>query len=162
RCLRCNRDIAPRPSTVIGRGADPCVYCAKRLTDPAEAVELMREAGFEPLEPYAGSRRPWRSRCVRCGREVRPWYSSVSWGGCGYCAGNRLDPLEAVERMRGAGIEPDGPYPGRRAAPWPGRCIRCGTAVRTSLSTALDARGAGGCPSCANKARGDAQRVPPD
>ena len=163
-CTRCNRSIAPRPGVVMARGSDPCPYCSRVRMDPEEAVETMREAGVEPLDVYPGARHPWRCRCLRCGREVTPWFSSVrdGQGGCGFCVKNKLDPAEATERMRAAGIIPDGPYPGRRDRPWPGHCIRCGSPVHASLSTALDARGAGGCPACANRARREAQRIPPE
>lgn len=176
RCLRCGRSIAPRPSGILLRGVNPCAYCTGAKMDPATAVEVMREAGLEPLEPYVNARRPWRCQCLRCGREVAPWFMSVRAGsGCGYCghrspkhmghthpAGNRLDPKEAAERMRTAGIDPDGPYPGRNSLPWPGRCIRCGSIVRASLTTATGRRSKGGCHACADRARGDAQRVPPE
>ena len=121
-CTRCNRSIAPRPGVVMARGSDPCPYCSRVRMDPEEAVETMREAGVEPLDVYPGARHPWRCRCLRCGREVTPWFSSVrdGQGGCGFCVKNKLDPAEATERMRAAGIIPDGPYPGRRDRPWPG------------------------------------------
>ena len=176
RCLKCGRTITPRPSGIILRGVNACAYCAGARTDPAVAVEIMSEAGFEPLDPYVNARTPWRSRCVRCGRESAPWFMSVRAGsGCGYCghrspnhlghthvAPNRLGPEEACERMRVAGVEPDGPYPGKNGLPWPGRCIRCGSVVNASLATATSKRGKGGCRACADRARGDAQRVPPE
>jgi hypothetical protein len=163
RCLRCGRSITPRPGSMMARGSDPCHYCSRVKMDPAEAIEVMCEAGLEPLEPYVNARRPWRSRCLRCGREVAPWFMSVRAGsGCGYCFGTNLDPLDAAERMRAAGIDPVGPYPGRNSIPWAGRCIQCGSGVKVSLATATDTRGKGGCRECANRARGDAQRVPPE
>ena len=87
-------------------------YCAGNAVDPVEAVDTMRAAGVEPLEPYPGSHAPWRCRCLTCGREVTPRYGLVSrdGGGCRYCASRAVDPAEAVDTMRRAGAEPLEPY----------------------------------------------------
>ncbi|MCW2901483.1 MAG: hypothetical protein JWO67_3748 [Streptosporangiaceae bacterium] len=57
--------------------------------DPRDPVVIMREAGFEPLEPYPGASTPWRSRHEACGREVTPRLGNISsgQGGCRFCAG---------------------------------------------------------------------------
>ncbi|MFJ8957319.1 hypothetical protein ACIRO1_45240 [Streptomyces sp. NPDC102381] len=49
---------------------------------------VMRAAHLEPLEPYRHHNRPWASRCMRCGRIVRPRYRQIrdGWGGCRHCA----------------------------------------------------------------------------
>ncbi len=163
-CTRCGREISPRLSTVIQRGTDPCPYCAGARVHPEDAVAVMREAGAEPQETYPGARRPWKCFCVRCGRTVRPWFSQVraGSGACGYCAKRKLDPDEAAERMRAAGVQPHGAYPGKNDVPWPGTCMRCGDAIAPTLATAIDPRGAGGCNRCANASRGNAQRIPPE
>ena len=55
--------------------------------DPAVAAADMRAAGLEPLEDYPGASKPWRLRCLKCGKEVTPLFSNVRNGsGCKYCA----------------------------------------------------------------------------
>jgi hypothetical protein len=76
--------------------------------DPIEAEGVMLAAGFEPLTPYPGSLRPWDCRCLKCGRKSTPAYSAVRYmgTGCRYCAGNLVDPVDALADMRKAGLEP--------------------------------------------------------
>lgn len=73
-----------------------------RQIDPQEAAEVMRRAGVEPLEPYPGARVGWRVRCLTCGSENRPHYSSVKkgTGACNSCA-RRV----TAEKQRVAGYE---------------------------------------------------------
>lgn len=58
--------------------------------------------------------------------------------------------------MRGAGLEPLGPYPGYNA-PWPCRCTECGQQVAPRFRQIRD--GVGGCRSCAMRARHAARRA---
>jgi len=69
-----------------------------RYIDPREAAEVMRKAGGEPLEPYPGASVGWLVRCLTCGSENRPHYSSVRQG-TGVCkrCGNR----RAQDKNRG-------------------------------------------------------------
>jgi hypothetical protein len=73
---------------------------------------------------------PWRSQCRNCGNEVRPLLNNIrnGQGGCGWCAGTRVDPDAAAAIMRAADLEPLIPYPGRQH-PWLCRCLRCGETV---------------------------------
>ena len=145
RCLTCGREVQPRYASVRKGGG--CRFCAGRVryTDD-EAAAVMRAAGLEPLEPYAGANAPWRCRCVRCGHEVTPARWTVSNGsGCIYCAGRRVDPADAVAVMRSAGMEPLEPY-NRAGAPWRCRCRKCRQEVAPSYNSV---RSGSGCISCA-------------
>jgi len=147
-CLTCGRHPRPRYSGVrSGRGA--CGYCAGKLVNEDEAVEVMRESGFRPLTTYHGSLRPWPSECLKCGRESTPWFASVKAQGtrCAYCQGIRLDPAEAEEIMRCAGLLPLVPYPGANV-PWLCRCAQCNREVRPVLGSV---RAGSGCRYCATR-----------
>jgi recombinational DNA repair protein (RecF pathway) len=78
----------------------------------------MLAAGVEPTVGYPGAKAPWTSRCLTCGRNVTPRYSLVKAGGgaCAYCARQRVDPDEAADVMRAAGVEPLVAYPGHAAS----------------------------------------------
>lgn len=182
RCMRCHRTINPRPTSVLVRGSDPCVFCSRTQVHPEEAIALMRESGAEPLEPFPGARPKWRCRCLRCGREIFPRMYSIRAGGgpCPQCGRSKnknpieigrfqagiattgLDIIEGIERMRLAGLEPTAGYPGLNSLPWPAKCLRCGAAVNASFATATDKKGKGGCLVCANINRGNAQRIKPE
>jgi hypothetical protein len=48
----------------------------------------MQAVDLQPLEIYPGSLRPWKCRCMTCGRTVTPCYSTIQrgGGGCRWCA----------------------------------------------------------------------------
>ena len=106
-----------------------------------EALQVMREAGYEPLEPYPGWFVPWRFRCSVCGTEgaTRAHGVRQRGGGCKTCArkrsgaASRLDPGVVAAKMRERGLEPLEPYPGA-AVPWPVRCMVCGDESRPKWS----------------------------
>lgn len=140
RCGDCGRTVTPRYANVYS-GHPGCVYCTRKKVDREEAVKTMRAAGLEPIEPYSTSSTPWKCRCLGCGREVSPSYSSIrsGQGGCGYCVGRRVDPVDAVERMRERGLEPLVEYPGS-SVPWRCRCQECGKEVHPTMASGAGCR----------------------
>ncbi|MFF4652569.1 hypothetical protein [Streptomyces sp. NPDC001380] len=167
RCLRCGDAGTPRLTGIrSGRGGcrrcgNAAVAAGKIAAKSQEATEVVRAAGFEPLEPYPGSGRPWRCRCRACGKESTPTYGNVRGGtGCRHCrnkGGPRggFDPESAAAQMRAAGLEPLGPYPGSTNAPWPCRCLACGTPSSPRLSSV---RTGYGCRHCGVQRRAAARR----
>jgi hypothetical protein len=117
-----------------------------RLTNEAASV-VMRAADLEPLVVYPGSKTSWLCRCTICDREVTPTYSNVKkGGGCGWCAGQRVDLSEAVAMMRAADLEPLVVYPGAKT-PWLCRCMICDREVTPRYNDVKQRRG--GCGWCA-------------
>ena len=124
-CSTCHRTVFPTLQKVR-RGQNPCGFCAHRRLDPVEAEETMRAAGLEPLVKYPGAAKPWRSKCQFCQNEPEPTYNAVAaGGGCKFCNGRAVNPLEAQAVMRAHGLEPKGTYPGA-SVPWPSTCLTCG------------------------------------
>lgn len=146
RCRTCGKTVLKMLNS-IRNGVTGCRWCLRLVVDPDEAAEFMRSAGVEPLVPYPGSDKPWHCRCLRCRREVRPFYGYVRGGGgpCGYCGGRVVEPNEAAELMRTAQLEPLEPYPGS-PVPWKCRCLRCGRTVTPTHSNIK--QGIGGCRWC--------------
>lgn len=122
----------------------------------------MREAGWEPLEPYPGSHNPWRCRCVDCGSESSPRFHSVSQRAgqsklCQTCSGRlpvTADRAEAV--MLAAGWQPLAPYSGL-LEPWPCACTTCGHRGTPNYTTTK--QGKSRCTRCATRERGDRARA---
>jgi hypothetical protein len=135
RCLRCGDEVSPDLKH-IRRGQRACPRCAGNIVEPEAAAQVMREAGAEPLEPYPGSKPPWRCRCLTCGKEVRPNYNSVSKGQgvCVWCARRVVEEEEVAAVMRAAGFDPLEPYPGS-IAPWLCRCRECSREISPSVAT---------------------------
>lgn len=116
-----------------------------RRKSQEEASALLAAAGAEPLEPYQTGHTPWRSRCLNCGREIAPRLSALKrQGACPYCARNKIDPQEAAEAMRAAGLEPLEPYQGTHHK-WLCLCSGCGQEIRQTLSRI---RAGKGCKAC--------------
>ncbi|MFB7467079.1 hypothetical protein ACFCZ1_26890 [Streptomyces sp. NPDC056224] len=141
RCTTCGHEGRPTFNAVRNAG-QRCRVCRARETqakraaaNAPKAVEVMRAAGLEPLEPYPGSGAPWRCRCTTCGRETIPTYSNVNSGssGCRFCAFNSANDERASAEMRAAGFEPLEVYSGRTTDRWRCRCS-CGNEVAMRLS----------------------------
>jgi hypothetical protein len=156
RCQKCGKEVTPRLSSV--RRGFGCKYCVgNALTDPNDAVDVMRNAGLEPLEPYRAANKPWRCECKKCGREVSPTLGHVRQGhGCKHCGAVKsgqkkaLPAAEAEAEMRASGLEPLEPYPGANSA-WRCRCKECGKEVSPRLNS-VRSMGQGGCRYCGGTA----------
>ena len=149
KCLICGKLVTPRHAS-LQKGSGGCKYCAKKFVDAEDAVMVMRKAKFEPLVPYPGSQKPWKCKCLRCGREVQPAYTTIVSGqkGCVYCGGKKVDPQEAFDFMVSKGLTPLEPYK-RADGQWKCRCIKCLKLVTPTYSTLK--QGAAGCIYCSGK-----------
>ncbi|MEN9646625.1 MAG: hypothetical protein RL238_3294 [Actinomycetota bacterium] len=158
RCTTCGNECHPQYSHVRQRGSGcrTCGYArvaTRRKLPSTTAVEQMRSAGFEPLEPYPGAHKAWRSIHLPCGAECSPTLSHAKHdgGGCARCGRARTisarlnNPETCIAVMRAAGLEPQQPYPGRHR-PWRSLCVTCGQVVSPHYGTV--AKG-GGCKHCA-------------
>lgn len=158
RCLVCNKEVLIARESVRRRSPEfqGCKECAKESQNKAH-VDKKREAvlsrfesfGLTLLSNYEGASKPIEVRCNRCG------YEFVTFGtnllaqkyGCGRCAGNLLDPIEAVAFMLEHGYEPMEPYTST-TTPWKCKHLECGRVMKIPLSTTK--RTGGGCKYCAN------------
>lgn len=155
RCRSCGAEVSPSYGSVAS-GNRACRYCSKvgagikQRRDADEAVAIMRAAGFEPLIPYPGQKKPWVCSCLTCGHSVRLYLDNVMNGkGCRWCSRKAVDPVEAAEVMRRAGLEPLTKYP-RVHLPWRCRCTTCGREVAPTYGHVR--AGGGGCKYCAGNA----------
>ena len=149
RCTTCKTEVTPQHANVKA-GHSGCTHCAGwGPVDPDEAVAVMVAAGLEPLEPYPGSKKPWRCCCTTCGEEVAPTHGDVTRGtGCRVCGGTAPLSHEAASAvMVAAGLEPLEPY-STASAPWRCRCTTCGLEGTPAYANVNS--GAGGCRFCAD------------
>jgi hypothetical protein len=150
RCLRCGRESAPRLGNV--RRGSGCRHCASNVAVTAEeALAAFRARALEPVDPiFPGTKRGWRSRCLRCGNEVSPKLAHLRSGaskGCRYCSGlGPTNPVVAVVNMRAVGLEPQEAFPGYNV-PWRCICMRCNRPVSPRYGNVI-ARNRG-CSYCA-------------
>lgn len=153
KCLDCGTEIRPRYAH-IQQGRKGCKVCGYRKnasirrTPQSQAISIMENAGFEPLEPYKHRHHPWKSRCRKCGNLVSPHLGAIVNGqGCRFCSGLVVDPERAKQKMIAANLEPLVDYPGA-AKPWESRCLKCLNIVKPRYSQL--AYGIGGCKFCAS------------
>ena len=75
------------------QGDGPCGYCAGKVVDVQDAINIMQSAGLKPLEPYPGALERWKCECQNCRRIVYPRYSGIKkgQGGCRFCAQIGID-----------------------------------------------------------------------
>lgn len=159
-CLVCNREVQPRMKHLLSGASQGCKFCAGRISDE-EAENYLKAGGFIPLEQFPGQKKPWRAECVECNRVSSPTLYWIRRGSrCGFCAGNRIDPTEAVLEMRSRGLEPLDVYPGSHS-PWKSKCLDCGEQVAPRLNN-LRSSDQGGCLNCAGLKRlseGEAEEI---
>lgn len=149
--IACGEIVAPRLSDIV-QGQGGCKECGykenqrKQLGDGELARNFFLSKGFKPLEPYPGSSRPWRSKCLKCGFIVQPYYGRVRDGiGCGVCSKKIVVPQEAVKVMLKAKLKPLEPFPGSKKN-WSCLCLRCNRKVSPAYGSVL--QGDGGCKYC--------------
>jgi len=123
--IECGREVSPTYDQ-IKNGHGGCKRCAGLFVDPMDAVDVMRQAGYEPLEPYLNSGHKWKCKCLSCNLDVTPTYDEARIGSrCKYCAKKAITPEDAVNLMRKGGFEPMEAYPGSME-PWMCRHLQCG------------------------------------
>jgi hypothetical protein len=158
RHVDCGKEVTPTLGQIL-RGQGGCKYCARTFVDPLEAVEVMRAAGYEPLEPYVNSGHKWRCLCAECGRETTPTYDEARIGSrCKFCARKALLPEDAIALMRASGFEPLEPYPGAME-PWMCRHLACGEIRFPRYAHVQQGRRA--CQTCSRTVMAEAFRLDP-
>ena len=131
-CRKCKRVVTPSYVNVRN-GHSACRYCAKGGVTEKEALVLLKNAGAKPLETFPGFKKPWRSQCIKCKREITPRLNLISktQKACNYCNRRTVDPVEARKMALAAGVIPLIPYPG--AKPWKSECKKCKSLVYPTL-----------------------------
>ena len=89
-CTICGRESSPSLHNVR-KNERACRHCnrerANKLisNDPNDARALMLAAGFEPFGDYPGAKKPWPGKCLKCGTEGAPAFSTVQGRGGDVC-----------------------------------------------------------------------------
>jgi recombinational DNA repair protein (RecF pathway) len=126
--------------------------------DPELAEKVMLKAGLRPLENFKFGHLPWRCFCTKCEKVVTPSYANVRNGhaGCAYCAGKKVDPVDAVALMRSKNLEPLEPFKSLKSK-WKCRCLTCNSLVEPTYGVVSS--GSGGCLKCGYEAAGNKNRM---
>jgi hypothetical protein len=151
-CTKCKREVSPNLNSVKSKGTG-CGFCSGNAVHPDDALKVMEKAKLKPLVKFPGAGKPWKCKCLLCGKIVTPRYKSVrtNGGGCKFCArtkaglSNRLSEEEAIKIMASVGLIPLEPYTSS-GKPWKARCKKCKKVVSPHLAQ-VKAKGSG-CAYC--------------
>jgi len=115
-----------------------------------QARALFLKNKLEPLVPFPGTQKPWKSKCLITGKVVSPTYGKVRDFGhrCIYCSRNVVDPVEAVKLMKKSGFKTLIAYPGSNT-PWKSQCLTC---KKTTSPTYWNVVKGIGCKFCSKRA----------
>lgn len=170
--LECGQEVkvslAPLQRGHTPRGSCPCAEAKRADAETRSrntsiegradsAAATMVEAGWEPLEPYPGSHKPWRCRCVDCGTEGTPSHHNVLGSAgrsklCNTCSGRGpVTEEKARAVMLTAGWQPLEPYPGLLAK-WACACVECGHEALPNYTDTKQGRSR--CGKCSSRAAG--------
>lgn len=148
----CGNEVAPT-FNVISRGdSKGCKFCSDQYVDPDAAYQFFLSKDLQPLVPYPGSNRPWKSIHLICGSVIQPRFGHIKAGrvGCAVCAGKvKITQTRAVEFFRCNGLEPQGKFPGPHKG-WKSIHKECGRTVSPRWANVQ--QGVGVCKYCSHRA----------
>ena len=165
-CLICGDVVSPAWDS-IRNGQGGCKRCGYAevgnilRTDSQKVIAIMLSKSLKPLEPYKSNKKPWKCLCLKCGHQVAPSFNSVKngQGGCEYCSGTKIDPLEAINFMITKNLKPLEPFK-RSRSKWKCQCLKCGQTVYPLYNTIQ--QGQGGCEKCGMDSRAEKLRYTHD
>jgi hypothetical protein len=160
KCLSCGDIVYPKLNG-IQTGEGGCKKCGMKKAglsqrlDSEQAIQIMKDAGFTPLEPYTNALTKWKSRHDVCNSIVYPKLNTISNNssktpGCAVCAGQQVEiglndlgstfPLIALEAV---GWDPTSVTAGSNQK----KLWRCAEGHEWTAPVAQRTSGHG-CPSC--------------
>jgi len=146
RCEICQRIVSPSWSHLRYRNSG-CAYCSKRRVDKEDILFLLRTQKIRPIGIYVNGKTPWHCQCLKCKKTIFVRVSDMRSGqsGCIYCAGLKVDEVDAINLADKCGYIPLARYPGANA-PWKCRCKVCGKDSAPRYTTMQQS--SGGCRFC--------------
>jgi len=92
RCKKCLMEMTKQYTHVKSENKG-CKYCSGNYLNVEQINLIMLNAQLEPLEPYVNAQKPWKCKCLKCGRVVKPRFGGISAGigGCKFCGPHGLD-----------------------------------------------------------------------
>ena len=146
--LNCGRTVSPKYNIIQTGESGGCKHCGQGYVDPDKAFQFFLSKDLQPLVPYPGSDKPWRSIHLICGSEIKPRYGHIKAGrvGCLVCAGTvPITQEKAFAFFRSNGLEPKEKFQGPHH-PWKSVHIKCGRVISPQWANVQ--QGGSGCAYC--------------
>lgn len=149
--IPCGNIVAPTYNVIQREESIGCRFCSDQFVDHDDAYSYFVNKGFQPLTPYPGSSKPWKSVHLACGQVIQPRYGHIRSGrkGCPVCAG--VVPItqeKAFAFFRENDLEPQEKFKGPHH-PWKSVHTLCGRKVSPRWASVQ--QGASGCVYCSGK-----------
>jgi hypothetical protein len=146
KCLVCQRIVTPDWSHLKNRNSG-CAYCSKRRVDKDEVIKMLEKSQIKPIGIFVNGKTPWQAKCLKCKKIIYIRINDMRAGqsGCIYCAGLRVDEIDALKLANKCGFIPLEKYPGANS-PWKCKCKLC-ERVSSPRYTTMQQR-QGGCKYC--------------
>ena len=146
-CQSCKKITSPTYWNVTkGIG---CKFCAGRAVDLKDVLAMMSLRGFKPLEPFPGSTKKWQVKCLKCKKEYKTIFHSLSTrSGCKYCAGVFVEEADLLLKLKELGLKPLEKYTSAKT-PWKCKCLVCNHIVQPTWMRIKQGRGH--CAYCAQR-----------
>lgn len=149
RCLTCKREFATYFHSL--KTKKRCKYCAGAAVDEAMTQPVLKALQLEALEPFPGAKSPWKLRCLRCSRIVKPSWTHLNRKdrnvlGCVYCSNKRVHIDDMLELLELKQLKPIGHFVNGKT-PWLCLCLKCGKEVYPRINDLR--QGQSGCMYCA-------------
>jgi len=146
--IPCGNEVSPSFNIIQRKESIGCHFCSDQFVDPTEAYQFFLDKGFQPLIPYPGSNKPWKSIHLVCGTEARPSYGKIKSGrtGCAVCSNVvKISQERAFKFFRENDLEPTEKFKGPNL-PWKSIHTKCGRKVSPRWASVQ--QGQGGCAYC--------------
>lgn len=149
RCITCGETSLPIINSLRYQNTG-CRFCAQKKRMEAtnaqtlsEAIQLLTKALYVPVGSYQGFRKPWKAKCLKCGKTSSPTPRDIKQKGttCRHCAKNapwtsryansvaRRASRKFLEEFKGV------------AAPILMECLRCGNIAKARPGSLKDSKG---------------------
>ena len=161
-CSNCHERFTIQWASLRSNRLRGCKFCptklngSKRRYSTAEAEEILKSFGRQPLEPYVNGKKGWKSKCMKCGLIDSPSLSNIlakKTNVCWVCGNekrglNRRMSQEAAQSLfRSKGVEMTSPYVPRKKVSI--RCLACGKESTSSMTNIYKVSNA--CGYCSNR-----------
>ena len=149
--LQCGNEVSPTYNMIQREETIGCHFCSNQFVDSEQAFQFFVSKDLQPLVPYPGTAKPWKSVHTVCGQVIQPRYGHVKAGriGCPVCA--KVVPISqerAFLFFRSKGLEPQEPFKGPHH-PWKSIHTECGKSVSPRWASVQ--QGQGVCKYCAGR-----------
>lgn len=146
--IPCGNEVSPKYAIVARGESIGCKFCSDQFVDPDEAYQYFLSKDLQPLVPYPGTAKPWKSVHLVCGEVIQPRYGHIKAGrkGCPVCAGVvPITQKKAFAFFRSKGLEPQERFKGPHH-PWKSIHTKCGRKVSPRWANVQ--QGSNGCAYC--------------